>query len=265
MRLFQYWDTGKPPEDVLACIQSVRELNRELEHQLFDNDRAAWFVGKRIGERERRAFEALAVPALQADYFRLCALWAKGGMWIDADLRCVASLAGLMERAPTRLMLFWEGHIENSLIMVRGPQDPFIGACMEFATRNIEARRFLDLPPAAGVPAVAGPDLVNLIWMLVDPEAALSPWGRNWEAIDSLMRTAGEVEMTDLLRRAVMSTTLFHVFDVAAWIETPQPAYKRSKSHWMFWEGPIYRPSTSRPHVDVDDDRGPVRYIRRRH
>ena len=117
MRLFQYWDSGDPPDDVAACIQSVRDLSPEFEHELFDRDQAAWFIGKRLGDRERAAFLSLAVPAMQGDYFRLCALWARGGLWVDADCRAVRPLRKLLVAAPTGFITMYARRLQNSLIL----------------------------------------------------------------------------------------------------------------------------------------------------
>ena len=140
MKLFQYWDTGEPPPEVDAWIESFRTKNPEMRHRLYDRGAASWFIGKHFGERERRAFDACAIPSTQSDYFRLCAIIRSGGIYVDADLECVRPLASLVATAPHSLMLMWDLQLVHSFMMYRAPSDPFLCACLELATRNIEDR-----------------------------------------------------------------------------------------------------------------------------
>ena len=43
MRLFQYWDTGAPPDDVAACVESFHALNPAMRPRPFDRNDAAWY------------------------------------------------------------------------------------------------------------------------------------------------------------------------------------------------------------------------------
>ncbi|HEY5411517.1 MAG TPA: glycosyltransferase, partial [Caulobacteraceae bacterium] len=126
MRLFQYWDTGSPPDEVAGWIEGFRVGNPGFRHRLYDRDAASWFIGKQVGEREKRAFDAIAVPSMQSDYFRYCAVWALGGIYVDADFQSLAPLSGLLDQAPHSLMLVWDGHMVAGLMMCRQPGDPFV-------------------------------------------------------------------------------------------------------------------------------------------
>jgi hypothetical protein len=82
----QFWhDRNRIPSDVLRCISSWTALQAAgFEHQLFDDTSARALVAA-LGPRFRSAFEACGHPAMRSDYFRLCYLLVRGGIYIDAD------------------------------------------------------------------------------------------------------------------------------------------------------------------------------------
>ena len=190
MRLFQYWDAPDPPAEVAGWIEGFRVGNPGFRHQLYDRGAASWFIRKQVGEREQRAFDAIAVPSMQSDYFRYCAVWAKGGVYVDADFQCLAPLAGLLGQAPQSLMLSWDGHIVAGLMMCRPPGDPFVRACLDLSTANIEARALSSAYTAAG------PGVINALRALIDPgsfdEVAKgfdNFFGREWGFTELMERT----------------------------------------------------------------------------
>ena len=240
MKLFQYWDTGDPPPEVAGWIDSLRRLNPDFEHQLHDEASAAAYIAARLGEREARAFAACAAPAMQADYFRLCALFAEGGLWIDADTEALAPIAGLFRDAPRSLMLEWDGFFGSTVMMFRQPGDAFIGAYLELASRNIEERRF------SNVLVATGPMLADALRALLDPA-----WAAGWQARRAEPLVDTRLGLLDLVRMRLEATpemleayramTLRHTVDALAYLGYRDPAYKRTERHWANWRGSIYR------------------------
>lgn len=240
MKLFQYWDTGSPPDEVAEWIDGFRVKNPDLKHRLYDRDSASWFIRKHIGEREQRAFDAIAVPAMQADYFRYCAIVAKGGIYVDADFQCERPLDTLLARAPHALLLVWEGHLMNGFIMTRTSRHPCLSACLSFATENIELRRF------TSPYRVTGPALMTSIWALaegvttartVPPE---NPMELNWDLEEVLEPARAAIPLTPELLSAFHAITRMHVLSAAKWLGTRQPQYKRTARHWVHWKAPLY-------------------------
>ncbi len=236
MKLFQYWDTGDPPDDVAACIASAREYNSEMDHRLFDQDSGAHFLGKYVGPRERKVFLTLAVPAMQADYLRLGVLWAKGGIWNDADNLSVAPFRTLIEQAPGGYISMLANLLQTDLLFVPKAGSPFFRACLELATRHIEARMVGDATE------VTGPGVLNLLWAAVDSKGAhedphrardpaLSPTAEA-RAVAALYPDAG-MAFAQLERR--------HDIWTGQWVKTSIPAYKSTPKDWRRWRGPIYR------------------------
>ena len=236
MKLFQYWDTGDPPDDVAACIESVRAINPEMDHQVFSRDDAAWFIGKRIGARHREAFLSLAVPAMQADYFRLCALWAKGGIYVDADTECTSRLKGLRNRFPGGFVTMWDRLLQNHFLMIPNLQNPFVGACLELATRHVEARQ------SDTAHNVTGPLVLNLIWSAVDSTGEHEDIHLSRDP--AITPTPGALASTALFpgaAEALTAMTRRHELYAVKWFRRVENlAYKRTPLNWLNWDGSNY-------------------------
>ena len=242
MKLYQYWDGEHPPDEVAGWIQGFRERNPELEHRLYHRDKASWFIRKHFGEREQRAFDACAVPSMQSDYFRYCAIERSGGVYADADYQSREPLVRLLARAPLSMLLEWRGQWVGGLMMFRASADPFVRACRDLATRNIEARRFDNAFTATG------PGVINAIRLLFDPAsegeimAGLdNPYGRTWRFPELAAEARETVALTPELRSSFEAITILHHLEVERWIGTQPPAYKKTSRHWLHWEGPVYR------------------------
>ena len=241
MRLFQYWDTGAPPEEIAGWVEGFRAANPGMKHRLYDRASASAFIGRRLGERERRAFDTLAVPAMQADYFRLCALWAVGGVWIDADYQAKRPLKDLLRQAPGGLMQLWHGHVVTGVIMAREPGDAFLRACLGLATLSIEARA----PQTAYMST--GPGVVNAVRVIADPSSLeeVTTQYRNignsvGDFAELLERARASVGATPELAAAFKALTLIEVTAMKPWIGWKKPAYKQTDRHWQNWTGPQY-------------------------
>ncbi len=242
MKLFQYWDTPEPPEEVAGWIEGFRVKNPEMKHRLYDRDAASWFIGKHVGRRERAAFDAIAVPSMQSDYFRYCAVWARAGVYVDADFQCLEPLAGLLGHAPHSMTLEWDGHLVASLLMDGQRGNHFIRACLDLSTLNIEARDGVNAYMAAG------PGAMNAVRVLADPSSRDdvelgfdNVFGREWRFADVLTRAEREIQITDAVRSDLARMTVFNVVKASRWIGAIQPAYKKTGRHWLRWRGSIYR------------------------
>lgn len=241
MRIFQYWDTGDPPREVAAWIDGFRTMNPGMRHRLFDQASASRFIAKRHGARFQRAFETCAVPSMQADYFRMCAVLARGGAYVDADLQCLAPLDDLFERAPAAMMFLWGSAMTHSVMMFRSPGDPLLRACLKLATENIEARRF------GSAYLSTGPAVPNALRAALEPDW-YSDVQRRWPGMRELVALARD-SLTEPAKVAasIKSLTLVHFLAAERWIGTSAPAYKDTGVHWLNWTGPIYREAGTEP------------------
>lgn len=256
--IVQYWHDGKPPEEVAELIAGLRRLNPDIEHRLFDERAAAELIGERYGERELAAFRACAVPAMQADYFRYCAVHALGGVYADVDLRCLGSLRPLLE-GPSAGTLFgrpelpprwrlpeleWRERrgpyraVINSLFAFPAPRHPLPGLAAAIATAAIERRL------AGDVWLVTGPAIFTSLYLLreVGSLAALDRYlaGGALAPLSPVLRAAIGDERA--VERAVAGVAVRPIAEAHEHVaDERELAYKRSGGDWAGREAEIYR------------------------
>ena len=107
--LTQYWNAAKPPADIVEIMRSWREMNPAFPLQLFNEISAQEFLAAHYADSVLAAYRRVREPAQKADIFLLGWLAAKGGIYADADDRCIAPLAGLLP-AGAQLVLYQEDH-----------------------------------------------------------------------------------------------------------------------------------------------------------
>ncbi len=241
MRLYQYWDTAAPPDSVAAGVDTFRHRNGDMKHRLYDRDAAAWFIKKRLGERERRAFEACAVPAMQADYFRLCALWVTGGVYADADQTCGEPLQPLLAGLLGPLVPTRKGLVTQHFLIFPRPGDAFLRTFLDLASLNIEAR---DIP---NVHTATGPGAMRALWALMDPTTAdaieeemTSPQKAGWGYRQVLERARSAGVMRSEVIQAFRAIATIDRVDAFRWFAPIRADYKATAVHWMHWPGSIY-------------------------
>jgi hypothetical protein len=254
--LFQYWDSPDPPTDVAGWMAHMGANNPEFTHAVFDEARARAFIAAHYGPREVAAFDACAVPAMQADYFRLCALESSGGLYIDADTQSLDPIAGLLKRTPKAFLYTFFGLINNAILFFPEPHDPFLRGCLTLATDNIAERRF------HSVFSAAGPGVFNAVRFLLEPGAVdetLETWSgelrplhralgmteeqlRSWELRHVLLRARDIIAVTPELEDSFRNISRFDsLTSLAPWFGNAQPSYKKTARHWLHWPGSIYR------------------------
>ena len=141
MNVIQYWNEEAVPDDIAAMLATFAEQNPDFQHLVFSERSAEELIASHLGPREAAAFRACAVPAMQADYFRYCAVYALGGVYCDADARCIASLRPLVEVEGGELFEGPErGHARNEVFAFRRPGHPFLRLTIDIATMNVEGR-----------------------------------------------------------------------------------------------------------------------------
>lgn len=250
--LIQYWHDENIPDDIEELFALVREHNPEMRHLVFNEQTATTLIETHLTAREVAAFEACAVPAMQADYFRYCAVYALGGVYCDADSRCSGSLMRLLDvdgtlfentRAP--------GIINNHIFGFRAARHPMLKLAIEIATAGIETR-FAEI-----VAAVTGPYVLSLLWQgfqrgsvdvwleeLIEgldgnpnPRVDRERLSRQLEAIrgvagdhSDLVRAFDGVRVAPLTEASMIVTT-----------GGSGLAYKKTTNHFPNWEGSIYR------------------------
>jgi mannosyltransferase OCH1-like enzyme len=197
--LFQYWHSSEIPDYIRGLMDSFKRQNPDFSHRVFDEAAAERFIAVHLGPRELACFRACAVRAMQADYFRYCALLACGGIYADADSRCVGPLRSMLE-AEDSARIFRVGKslrlngteveiVTNHLLVFKEPHHPLLELVLSIATSQIERRaeNEADGGLSGHVPGVA-------IWWITSPGI--------WTALCYARRLASLEEFFDILANA---------------------------------------------------------------
>ena len=242
MKLFQYWNSPNPPAEVAGWIADFRERNPDFDHVLFDETSATAFIQRWFGDRAVAAFHACAVPAMQADVIRLCAVLVYGGVYVDADNQSLKPLRGLIDQAPHSLVFSWMGLFNNGFLWFKAPASPLLQACLTLTLENVEARRFETEFTSTG------PGVLNAIRALLDPEALPeifaafdNPVCRSWGFSELLDHARSSVRLTPELADSYRNLKVMNALAASPWIGAEQPSYKQTEQHWLNWAEPIYR------------------------
>jgi hypothetical protein len=257
--IVQYWDSEEIPDYVADLLAGFGQADPEMSHLVFSRRKADELIATRFGERELGAFRACAVPAMQADYFRYCAIHALGGAYADADFRCLASLRPLLSGPPggtlfgrAELPQRWRTPefewrervgpyrvVMNSLFAFPSPGHPLLELAIEVATANIESR------VAENVAVVTGPAVFTSLYLLrelgsFDAYVAYAAGGVLEPSAAVLCETVGE---HDRLADAFAGVSIAPETATRAWVagsDTPLP-YKSTEAHWVNTRSSIYR------------------------
>lgn len=257
--IIQYWHTERPPGWIHNGLRSFGERNPGMRHLVFDQPKARAFIAAHLSAREEAAFQACAVPAMQADYFRYCAVFALGGLYTDADMRCIADVRPLIHQVegtlfgrqdmPKRVaaMLRYPYPIgpvldlDNSPFAFREPRHPLLKLAIEVATANIE-NRLADGPP--GIWLTAGQGVFTSLYLL--------KWLGSIDAFRKYVNGSGLKPSADLFCEVIGSHSVVAsaMTGVAirprrernGWLRPlSPPSSGEHPPHWTAVEGSIFR------------------------
>lgn len=140
--IVQYWDEEAVPGYLDDLIATFRDRNPGMRHMLFSERTAAQFIAEHFGEREAAAFAACAVPTMQSDYFRYCAVYVLGGIYADVAFRCAGPLRPLLEGSDEATLFRVEplGFLLSGFFAFRAAGNPLPRLVIDVATVNIERR-----------------------------------------------------------------------------------------------------------------------------
>ena len=124
--IIQFWDSSDAPEDIAAMMQSWRERNPDYNVRLFNDRTAHGYLQAHFPPSVAYAYQRVREPAQKSDLFRLAVLALEGGVYADADDRCIGPLAPLLG-AQDQLVIYHEefGTIGNNFVAA-GPRHPVI-------------------------------------------------------------------------------------------------------------------------------------------
>jgi Glycosyltransferase sugar-binding region containing DXD motif len=245
----QYWDSEEVPADVAELLATFRDGDPSMTHLLFNERTAEELIDEHLTARELAAFRSCAVPAMQADYFRYCAVYALGGVYVDADFGFRRSLRPLLDAEGQLFERPPLGPVLPDVFAFRSPGHPLLALTIEVATRNIE-RRLSD-----NVALTTGPAIFTSLRQLQrsDSVEALRPlrelirpeWRADldacWEElVDSILGAVAERGPIDAVFEGVRVSPRA---EMLTWVERQEAElpYKRGEDHWPNWGRSIFR------------------------
>jgi mannosyltransferase OCH1-like enzyme len=241
--IFQYWHSSSVPADVRELIATFQSRNAEMRHRLLCESSAEELIAERFTSRELAAFRSCAVPAMQADYFRCCAVFACGGIYADASLECRRPLRQLLDDVAGGLLirLPGEGVIYNGFLAFATPGHPLLRLALDIATANIERR------VANAVNLVTGPWVFTCLDKLHQAGSLTTKWAPNptVERVADVMLE--EIGRYDRVEKAFEGVSVRPAEKLRKWADFPSvlPAYKTSgATRWAEWpkrNGSIFR------------------------
>ena len=136
-RIAQFWDSPAVPEDVAGLMRSWPEQNPQHAYTRFDRAEAEAFLAAHCRPAVAQAFRRAGAAAMKADLFRLAWLFSQGGVYADADDRCLRPLSALLP-AEADLVAYQEeyGTLGNNFLAA-APFHPVIGLALDLAVAAI--------------------------------------------------------------------------------------------------------------------------------
>ena len=174
--LVQYWHERKLPADVAACMASWPAQNPSLHQRILCRDEARDIIAAQKSPDILACFDEAPHAAVQSDIIRLVVLAQEGGLYIDADERCVAPLTPLLQRLGTVEFVGWlspdtPSYLYNGFLAVRQGSSIIRSALEDMISlrRNHRARGV-----RSDVWQVSGPGLITraVARALSDPRRA---------------------------------------------------------------------------------------------
>ncbi|MCB1367475.1 MAG: hypothetical protein KDK00_06925 [Rhodobacteraceae bacterium] len=96
-RIAQFWDAVDPVPEIAALCTHNAEINAGWDYRLFNDETARQFLLEH-GERAALvAYSEATLAAAKADIFRLAWLYHRGGVYLDADDKCLTGLDSLLD------------------------------------------------------------------------------------------------------------------------------------------------------------------------
>ncbi|MCX7931827.1 MAG: tetratricopeptide repeat protein [Rhodovarius sp.] len=136
-RISQFWDDPLPPPDVEPLLRSWPNLNPGFAYVRFDRFSAVDYLRAHYPPEVWQAFHRAEHAAAKADLFRLAVLAREGGVYADADDRCVAALGSLL--APGVECVFYQEELASvaNSFFAAVPGHPVLRAALDQAVAAV--------------------------------------------------------------------------------------------------------------------------------
>jgi len=151
-----WYTVGPSTEQSLTSI-AIEAQNPSWDHEHYGDESAKEFILDNCGIDVANAYECLAPPAYRADLFRFCALYTKGGLYMDSDIMPLVKLEKLYDPCSVATIGHdWpQGRPQKQMKILAGQQGAPIFLCMiNKIVTNIRSRSYPENPLALTGPMV---------------------------------------------------------------------------------------------------------------
>lgn len=120
-KIMLFWHDQNLPDDVTESIEKIKNFNSDYIVTLFNEETAQKYIQQNYDENLSTLFiKHCPHIIMKADLFRICYLLKEGGIYVDIDIDCYASLDSIFEYQQfSCFFLYAEGNpscIENGFI-----------------------------------------------------------------------------------------------------------------------------------------------------
>lgn len=103
-----FWHEEILPEDVQISIEKIKQHNPEYQVEVFHTESAAAFILQVYGIELYDLYNRRCIhPSMKSDLFRMCYLAVRGGIYVDVDIDCFASLELIFNNYQFECFLFY--------------------------------------------------------------------------------------------------------------------------------------------------------------
>lgn len=137
-RIIQFWDAADPEPEIAALCAHNKSINSGWEYQLYNNETARQFLHDHGEGDALAAYSEASLAAAKADIFRLACLYHKGGVYLDADDKCLTRLDNLLDRRLTFTACQEDLTSIGNNFIACAPKHPILSHALKIAgaTRN---------------------------------------------------------------------------------------------------------------------------------
>lgn len=130
-----FWHEKKLPDDVYDSIEKIKRCNSGYQMEIFCAESAGEFICLHYGQEFYHLYERRCVhPSMKSDFFRICYLAKKGGIYVDVDIDCFKPLEEIFKFYEFECFLFYSKGkpccIDNDFIACKA-NNPIILAILD--------------------------------------------------------------------------------------------------------------------------------------
>jgi len=157
LKIFQTWYTKDLPPRMKQCVESVKQMNPEFEHYLFDDNDCRNFIKDNFDTNVLEAYDKLIPGAYKADLWRYCVLYKYGGIYMDIKFQCINGFKlieltkanHLVRDRPLPLSIY-------NALMVSQPGSPLLWKAIQRIAINVKKRFYGKCPLEPTGPILLG-------------------------------------------------------------------------------------------------------------